>query len=92
MTDTEPGATGLSCKGDQVVINVMGTSSHDSFQACNDIAIQSNLATGNLLVLIKNEARKIISNELLEIADRVYLDYVGRVVPQNNLVGFCRVR
>ncbi|KAK2773616.1 LysM domain-containing protein [Colletotrichum kahawae] len=64
VTDTEPEETELSCAEGQVVINVMGTYSNDSFQACNDISLQYGVATGSLLVATGNEACYVEAREV----------------------------
>ncbi|KAK2014359.1 hypothetical protein LZ32DRAFT_603389 [Colletotrichum eremochloae] len=64
VTDTEPEETELSCGEGQVVINVMGTYSNDSFQACNDISLKYGVATGSLLVATGNEACYVEAREV----------------------------
>jgi hypothetical protein len=63
-TVEEPEPEPLTCEADQVIISVMGTRSNDSFQACNDIALLTNVATGNLLVLTGNEACYVEEEEI----------------------------
>lgn len=62
--EPEPEATQMSCAADQIVINVMGTTSNNSMQACNDIARQYNVSTGSLVYLTQNEACYVEDQEI----------------------------
>jgi hypothetical protein len=56
VIEEEPEETALSCKQGEVIINVLETSTNSSLEACNEIAVDYGVATGNLLVATGNEA------------------------------------